>query len=294
VLEFSQVSWRSGGLELLHGFNWQLPDAGAYLLLGPTASGKSLLARLAAGRLRPSAGQVRLDGRAVGGKLLAVGRTALYTADELPRFPEPAEDYVQAELASAGGGTAPDLKHNWQLLETYRPGLRRRHLDHLSRGELALVTLAMALGLSQRLVVLDGFLDLLDGPACELAGRLLEDDPLRGERYVLCCATRVARRLAVFHNSFQLEAGLPVTLHRFDGLSPVAGEVLDGQGEVVRVYFASSAVGHGEVTSGQHYTVLRRMDEGLDLRLDGGVDAALAELRTWGLEVSRVEFLTRS
>lgn len=63
ILRFDDVSCVRGGRLLFAGLSFALAPAGALLLTGPNASGKSSLIRLTAGLLAPAAGRIERHGR---------------------------------------------------------------------------------------------------------------------------------------------------------------------------------------------------------------------------------------
>ena len=44
------------------------------------------------------------------------------------------------------------------------------------------------------------------------------------------------------------------------------------------------------LTSGRHFKLLARLEDGLRIRLTGGLEAALAELSELGIEIRRIEW----
>ncbi len=96
MVELHGVGYRAGGREILHDVSAWLEPGRFHVILGPNGAGKSTLLRIAAGLLRPSAGEVRYDGqpvRALAADALARTRAVLSQHITLP-FPLPAEDVV--------------------------------------------------------------------------------------------------------------------------------------------------------------------------------------------------------
>src|SRR5687768_16735916 len=55
-----------GGRQALHGVSLTVPRGRIVGLLGPNGSGKSTLLKIAAGMLRPSSGEIAIDGVPIG------------------------------------------------------------------------------------------------------------------------------------------------------------------------------------------------------------------------------------
>ena len=138
-------------------------DAGEVLaLIGPNGAGKSSLLRVAAGVLRPAAGQVLLNGGDLAA--LAPRQRARHIAVVPQDGPIPNGLFVR-EMVSLGrtpyarlllGPTGRDRQAvDWALEATGIQGLADRFVDELSGGERQRVILARALAQQPRLLLLD-------------------------------------------------------------------------------------------------------------------------------------------
>jgi branched-chain amino acid transport system ATP-binding protein len=67
VLEVRELGKRFGGILAVDGVSFDVNEGEILGIIGPNGSGKSTLFNCILGQLRPSAGEVRLDGRAVTG-----------------------------------------------------------------------------------------------------------------------------------------------------------------------------------------------------------------------------------
>jgi ABC-2 type transport system ATP-binding protein len=63
MLELDSVSSGYSGYEVLHSVSLKISEPAIYVVLGPNGAGKTTLFRTVAGVLRPTAGQVTLDGQ---------------------------------------------------------------------------------------------------------------------------------------------------------------------------------------------------------------------------------------
>ena len=68
LLALEDVSAGYGGSAVLHNVTVTVPKGTMVALLGANGAGKTTLLRVASGLLRPTAGQVRLDGAVVTGQ----------------------------------------------------------------------------------------------------------------------------------------------------------------------------------------------------------------------------------
>lgn len=67
MISFSNAEWvTDGGDRIVHPTSLELPSRGLTAIIGPNGAGKTSLLRMAAGIVRPSAGEVTFQGRALG------------------------------------------------------------------------------------------------------------------------------------------------------------------------------------------------------------------------------------
>lgn len=158
MLEARTVSFRYGPAQpwLMRGLDLSLAPGEVVGLPGPSGRGKSTLARLLCGYLRPLEGSVLVDGRAPD----APGRCA---AQLLFQHPELAVNprWTGREILAEGwaDGAPPEDVQN--LLGIARVWLSR-HPHELSGGELQRLCLARALGQDTRYLVCDEMTSMLD------------------------------------------------------------------------------------------------------------------------------------
>ncbi|GEM_PF-2142966 len=291
MIEVKGAHLRAGKQQLLDDFSWCLPDSGVYLLLGPTASGKSVLARLLTGRWRPQRGRVLIDGASVYGLLGShAGPLFLAQAEVRPQAAEPLDVYLAAELAATGESPSA-LDGLWPLLEDLLSGGRRTPIDRLSCGQLLLAQIALACVAPVRLAVLDGHLTLLDRDYCDRAARLLSAVGDTYDKFVLLTASRLAGPLPELQGRFVLGGEMPVSITQLSADSTVDTAVKPAGGEeALRVYAAPGTPILPTLTSGRNFSLLARLENGLRIRLAGGLEAALKELKELGIEVRRIEW----
>ncbi|GAA1322656.1 ABC transporter ATP-binding protein [Leucobacter albus] len=147
----------------------QIPDDSFTVIVGPNACGKSTLLRALARLLKPAAGAVVLDGRAIH------DRKAKAFAREVGLLPQTSlapDGIVVADLVSRGRYPHQGLVRQWSkddaravsdaLAATSTTGLSTRLVDELSGGQRQRVWVAMALAQETPILLLDEPTTFLD------------------------------------------------------------------------------------------------------------------------------------
>jgi branched-chain amino acid transport system ATP-binding protein len=168
ILEVRDLSKQFGGIHAVEGVSFDVNEGEILGIIGPNGSGKSTLFNCILGQLQPSAGEVRLDGRAVTGmrpcdlNRLGVSRTFQL----LQVFPEltvrenlilAAQEHKGSMFARLFGprdvGLTADAD---RMIEFFRLGhLAESKAGGLSYGQQKLLDAAMAFMAGPRLVLLD-------------------------------------------------------------------------------------------------------------------------------------------
>jgi len=146
-----------------------VPDGSFTAIIGPNACGKSTLLRALARVLRPRAGEVVLDGRALGEYR---SKEVARVVGLLPQSSEAPDGITVADLVSRGRfphqrlvrqWTAEDDDAVWQALEaTGTDSLADRLVAELSGGQRQRVWVAMALAQQAEILLLDEPTTFLD------------------------------------------------------------------------------------------------------------------------------------
>ena len=168
VLEVRDVAKSFGGIRAVDGVSFDVREGEILGLIGPNGSGKSTLFNCILGQLPPSAGEVRIDGRAITGmrpcqlNRLGVGRTfqllqvfpQLTVRENLVLAGQEHRGSMWSRLVGrrdAGLGSAAD-----RMIEFFRLGqLAGEKAGTLSYGQQKLLDVAMAFMAGPRLVLLD-------------------------------------------------------------------------------------------------------------------------------------------
>ena len=157
ILAFHGVSHRyaADAPEVLHEVDLQVGAGESVALIGPSGAGKTTLARLALGLLRPTSGWIDLAGRRTSETAVS---TLAETAGLVLQNPvhQLFAERVEDEIALALRGRPDAQARVAALLERFALGpLRDRHPLRLSEGERRRVALAATLARSPRLLVMD-------------------------------------------------------------------------------------------------------------------------------------------
>ena len=168
VLQVTNVTKHFGGIAAVDGVSFEVREREILGIIGPNGSGKSTLFNCILGQLRPSAGEVRLDGREVTGmrpsdlNRLGISRTFQL----LQVFPEltvrenlilAAQEHKGSMLSRLFGARDAGLTGDAnRMIEFFRLGhLAENKASGLSYGQQKLLDAAMAFMAGPRLVLLD-------------------------------------------------------------------------------------------------------------------------------------------
>jgi len=157
ILGFHRVSHRyaADASEALQEVDLEVGAGESVALVGPSGAGKTTMARLALGLLRPTGGWIELAGRRTSETAVS---TLAETAGLVLQNPihQLFAERVEDEIALAVRGWPDAGARVAELLERFALGpLRDRHPLRLSEGERRRVALAATLARSPRLLVMD-------------------------------------------------------------------------------------------------------------------------------------------
>jgi putative ABC transport system ATP-binding protein len=217
VIHTRQLAYRYSSGPALQFPDLELPQGGVLLLHGPSGSGKSTWLALAAGLLRPSAGEIVVAGQALAAlRPVAVDAWRARAIGFLPQRLHLSEALTVAgnlALAQWAAGVPDDAAAVGRVLSTLGVAdLAARRPSQLSGGQAQRVALARAVLLQPRVILADEPTASLDDTAAAVALQLLADT-----------AARLGASLVIATHDARVTAALPqAQLLRLAGLPAVA------------------------------------------------------------------------
>lgn len=169
MIELRNLSCRYGDKEILHDLDARFEEGGFYAVMGANGCGKTTLLRLIGGLLKPTAGQVLVDGKALGE----------YSARQLAQRialvrQHPQTDFEFSAFETVLMGRNPyqrrlqnESEADWRIVEKCMRQTNTWHLrfarpNEMSGGELQRVMLARALAQQTPIMLLDEPISNLD------------------------------------------------------------------------------------------------------------------------------------
>jgi len=175
MLCLRNVGYEKNGRKILQRVNMTFRDGMSYSILGPNGAGKSTIARILMGELKPTSGQVLLDGNDVTG--LSVTERAKLGISMAWQEPARYEGIRIREYLTLGGKLKvgeDEMRKALELVGLPHELYANRFIDKgLSGGERKRVELASLLLLKPRYAILDEPDSGLDITAGELIEELL-------------------------------------------------------------------------------------------------------------------------
>jgi ABC-2 type transport system ATP-binding protein len=145
--------WRTfGKFEAVKGVDLRVPKGTVYGLLGVNGAGKSTIIKMAMGHLRPTRGEIKVLGRALGEDLVEIRKRVAYVSENryLYEWMTVAESisFTRAFHETWDDRKAEDLLKRFSL-----PAEKK--VRQLSRGNRARLCLLLALSFNPELIILD-------------------------------------------------------------------------------------------------------------------------------------------
>lgn len=178
LLQARQLAFAYGGRPVLERINLDMPAGSCTLIQGDNGSGKSTLLQLLQGRLQPSAGWVRLDGRPLQGQRRKVAL--------VPQVPALRWHYPLDVIGLVALGCGGHRQRSHQALEQVGLAAQAKAaLASLSGGQRQRALIARALAQQAAVLLLDEPLAFVDATSREQLGALLSALTAAGTAVVL-------------------------------------------------------------------------------------------------------------
>ena len=217
------VRVKLNGVELLSGISFEARPGELTVLLGPNGAGKTTLLKVAAGLLKPSSGQVLLDGRPVHSiPPRERARLVAYIPAELPEpgLGQTVADFVAASRYPLHGGLSlkplpQDYREAMHALERLNAtSIAWKAMSKVSSGEKQRATIAHGLVREARLILADEPTSFLDLSGRLLLYRILREEAARGRIVVaathdMLLAGLYADHIVVLHSGKVVAEGPP-------------------------------------------------------------------------------------
>ncbi|MDT7688631.1 MAG: type transport system ATP-binding protein [Acidobacteriota bacterium] len=152
AIETRNLGRKFGKFEAVKGVDLTVPKGTVFGLLGVNGAGKSTIIKMIMGHLRPTSGEVRILGRALGEDLVEIRKRVAYVSENryLYEWMTVAESitFTRAFHATWDDRKAADLLKRFSLPP-------EKKVRQLSRGNRARLCLLLALSFNPELIVLD-------------------------------------------------------------------------------------------------------------------------------------------
>lgn len=286
-----------GAKAVFDGLDWELPEAGVYLVLGANGAGKSMLLDVIAGRRKPRAGAVHL------------GKVPVYKlfGPDLPRM-----EYLRREASAEDAGTlwnvfgyrmrqsGGDEKPSEILEKMTLPWtegeMRKLRVEALPQGELLEFELLCAMSLMPKYLFIDDYFSRFSFAGCERVAANLQSWQRISGGTVLATSTRYFGFMDTFSGIYVLEGG------KLRELQPIAkcgdgrgaGEPVAAGPREVLIVCGEYFYRHSRVQQeNAHVELLAVLENALLISVKTTLDDALKFLDDCGIDVLSVSFRPR-
>jgi branched-chain amino acid transport system ATP-binding protein len=220
ALSVAGVSKRFGGLVAVDGMSFSLTEKEVLGLIGPNGSGKTTMMNLISGALKPSAGEIRLYGDAIGG--IGASRVAKKGVARTFQLVRMLPAMTVLENVSAGGVFGHAKRWGAELKDYAEALLRRVGLPNAGASYVSALTyidqkrleLARALASDPKVLLLDEWLAGLNPTELKIGIALIEQ--LRNEgctiiivEHVMHAIRSLCDRCIVMNSGAKIAEGTP-------------------------------------------------------------------------------------
>lgn len=184
-IEVKHVDKVIRGTKILDDVNLSMSGGTVYGFQGVNGSGKTMLMRLISGLIRPTRGQVYVDGKKLGKDIDFPRNTGLLL--ETPAFLDGYTGYKNLELLAGVRGIADKRALTFTLKRVGLKADDKRKYRKYSLGMKQKLGIAAAIMEQPELLILDEPLNALDTQSAERVKRIIYEEKERGALVVLAC-----------------------------------------------------------------------------------------------------------
>jgi len=219
ALQTIDLSRRFGGLQALRGVSFTVEPGQIVGVIGPNGAGKSTLVNVITGHLKPTSGQVHVDGRDVTGArpwvIAEMGVARTFQVVKPFRDMTVRENVAVGAMFGAASSVAVAMQRADEILE--RVGLAKRagfQPRELPVADLRRLELARALALNPRVLLIDEVMAGLRPAEVEAAVQLVlslkeEGVTIVAVEHVMKAIMAMCDRVCVLHEGAVLSEGSP-------------------------------------------------------------------------------------
>jgi branched-chain amino acid transport system ATP-binding protein len=221
LLELQNVTKTFGGLNAVDDVSFSVERGELVGLIGANGAGKTTLFSVIAGNLKPTAGDIRLDGKSIANlppfrvSQLGIARTFQIVRPFLAMTVEENVE-IAALFGRAQYGSVQARLEAAEIIEALGlASLRARRASELTLGARKRLEVARAIATQPHLLMLDEVMAGLTPTevveACEIIARLRNDLNLTVllVEHVMAAVMRLAQRIIVIHHGVKIAEGAP-------------------------------------------------------------------------------------
>ena len=185
MIELKNVSKSIRGIEIIKGVSLCFESGCVTGLKGINGSGKTMLMRLIAGLIRPTTGEVIIDGQILG-KDIAFPKS-MGILIENPAFIDYYSGYDNLKILASIQKKIDDERIRWLLQEVGLDPTDKKKYKKYSLGMKQRLGIAAALMESPDIILLDEPTNALDTEGIHLVKKLILDEKKRGKTIIISC-----------------------------------------------------------------------------------------------------------
>ena len=221
LLEVQNVTKSFGGLNAVDNVSFSVERGELIGLIGANGAGKTTLFSVIAGNLKPTSGDIRLDGQSIANlppfrvSQLGIARTFQIVRPFLAMTVEENVEIAALFGRAQQGGVQARLKAEEIIKAVGLASLKARRASELTLGAHKRLEVARAIATQPHVLMLDevmaGLTPTEVAEACEIIARLRNDLNLTVllVEHVMAAVMRLAERIIVIHHGVKIAEGAP-------------------------------------------------------------------------------------